>query len=70
MSSTAASSSNLENNRSLESKLFEEVINPPTPEEPLLPRATWNDQIKHLKILFRVKKSLDEIEKEYYKSKL
>jgi hypothetical protein len=69
MSSTAASSSNLENNNSLELEISEEVINHPTTEEPLLPRTTWNDQIKHLKILFRVKKSLDEIEQEYYKSK-
>jgi hypothetical protein len=45
-----------------------DVINTSTPEEPLLPRKTWNNQIKHLKILFRVKKSLDKIEKEYYKS--
>jgi hypothetical protein len=43
-----------------------DVIDNLTPEEPLLPRKTWNNQIKHLKILFRVKKSLDNIEKEYY----
>jgi hypothetical protein len=67
MSSTAASPSNVENIKSLELKISDEVINHLTTEEPLLPRTAWNDQIKHLRILFRIKKSLDEIEKNIIK---
>jgi hypothetical protein len=33
-------------------------------QEPLLPRSPWNSQLTYLRILFRVKKALDRIEKE------
>ncbi len=30
----------------------------------LLPRASWNSQVAYLRVIFRVKKALDQIEKE------
>jgi hypothetical protein len=31
----------------------------------LLPRSGWSSQVTYLRVLFRVKKRLDEIEKKY-----
>ena len=36
----------------------------PDSQATLLPRSPWNSKLAYLKILFRVKKALDRIEKE------
>lgn len=33
-------------------------------QAPLLPRFAWNSQLAHLKVLFKAKKALDQIEKD------
>lgn len=34
--------------------------------QPLLPRSAWTSQVTYLRILFRVKKSLDQIEENHF----
>ncbi|MEH1901141.1 hypothetical protein [Nostoc sp.] len=36
----------------------------PDSEATLLPRSPWNSQLTYLRVIFRVKKALDRIEKE------
>lgn len=32
--------------------------------EPILPRSAWSSNVAYLKVLFRVKRALDKVEKE------